>query len=504
MKNILFLSLSILSIFALIYSCSSETEDTSPPPALVQQEESEPDPIQYTLTITALDGGTVSTEGGTYDAGTDITITATSDPGYEFDSWSNGSIENPIKISVSEDLNIVANFKKVTFAFFENLTDLNKNTSWFQTNINFNKLYLHNSFFNCYTEENGVTDQCAGGNYSGYSRETGGYLYYDFNDDGDLDLWHHFLAHPWPKDKRGIDSYFVSYSGNNKAYDSIYPSLTQVRKHVLSDFDNDGLNEIMLFSSGLDAPPFPGDSLAIFIPSKREYKFLSESINYFHGGATGDINQDGLIDIYSSADNLEPTLYINKGDYIFELTDLPFKNFPNALVNLSSGNDTFTDELFDINLDERLDIISGKLLFLQNSEGEFDYSEKILLPINSDNLYSQQTPLDYDFLDINNDGLVDIIVTSEIDFYQGSRIDILIQTSQNIFENRTTEFIDIYEFKGPNAWWKWLYVLDFDNDGDLDLVADGLFGELFNYDHDLLWWENNERKFENHQVNDYY
>ena len=32
----------------------------------------------------------------------------------------------------------------------------------------------------------------------------------------------------------------------------------------------------------------------------------------------------------------------------------------------------------------------------------------------------------------------------------------------------------------------------------------GLFGELFNYDHDLLWWENNERKFENHQVNDYY
>ena len=101
MKNFLFLSLSILSIFALIYSCSSETEDTSLPPALVQPEESEPDPIQYTLTITALDGGSVSTEGGTYDAGTDITITATSDAGYEFDSWSIGSIENPIKISVS-------------------------------------------------------------------------------------------------------------------------------------------------------------------------------------------------------------------------------------------------------------------------------------------------------------------------------------------------------------------------------------------------------------------
>ena len=132
---------------------------------------------------------------------------------------------------------------------------------------------------------------------------------------------------------------------------------------------------------------------------------------------------------------------INKGDYIFELTYLPFKNFPNALVNLSSGDHTFTGELFDINLDERLDIISGKLLFLQNLEGEFDHSKKIVLPINSDNLHSQQTPLHYDFLDINNDGLVDIIVTSEIDFYQGSRIDILIQTSQNLFLTNTPSTI---------------------------------------------------------------
>ena len=48
MKNILFLSLSILSIFALIYSCSSETEDTSPPPAVTQPQESEPDPFFLT------------------------------------------------------------------------------------------------------------------------------------------------------------------------------------------------------------------------------------------------------------------------------------------------------------------------------------------------------------------------------------------------------------------------------------------------------------------------
>ncbi len=36
-----------------------------------------PAPTKYTLTVTASEGGTVSTEGGTYDEGTEVTITAT-------------------------------------------------------------------------------------------------------------------------------------------------------------------------------------------------------------------------------------------------------------------------------------------------------------------------------------------------------------------------------------------------------------------------------------------
>ncbi len=66
MKKLLLLSLSVLTVFALIYSCSAEEEDSSPPPALVQPQEPEPGPTQYTLTVTAGEGGTVSSEGGTY------------------------------------------------------------------------------------------------------------------------------------------------------------------------------------------------------------------------------------------------------------------------------------------------------------------------------------------------------------------------------------------------------------------------------------------------------
>ena len=66
--------LSLLPIYilflSLVYSCSTEEEDTTPPPT-VQQPTPEPEPpapTQYTLVVTASEGGTVSTEGGTYDA----------------------------------------------------------------------------------------------------------------------------------------------------------------------------------------------------------------------------------------------------------------------------------------------------------------------------------------------------------------------------------------------------------------------------------------------------
>ncbi len=75
------LSLSLLSIcvlsFVLIYSCSTDEEPVAP---VVQTP-------QYSLTVTAGEGGTVSTEGGIYDEGTELEITATPVEGYVFGGW---------------------------------------------------------------------------------------------------------------------------------------------------------------------------------------------------------------------------------------------------------------------------------------------------------------------------------------------------------------------------------------------------------------------------------
>ncbi len=67
MKKLFSLSTILLIAFVFIYSCSTEEEDTTPPPSVVATPEPEPAPSQYNLTVTAGEGGAVSTEGGTYD-----------------------------------------------------------------------------------------------------------------------------------------------------------------------------------------------------------------------------------------------------------------------------------------------------------------------------------------------------------------------------------------------------------------------------------------------------
>ena len=107
-----FIIILIISI-TLVYSCSTEEEDTSPPPALVQPQEPEPPaPTQYTLEVTTGEGGTVSSEGGTYDEGTEVTITANPAEGYEFVGWEGSD-------STNETLTITLNSNQTIQAQFE-------------------------------------------------------------------------------------------------------------------------------------------------------------------------------------------------------------------------------------------------------------------------------------------------------------------------------------------------------------------------------------------------
>ena len=98
-----FLYLLPLVSFALA-SCSKEVETPAPPPTPT-----------YKLSFSAEEGGTVSTEGGTYNQGSKITVTATPDGQYLFKEWSDGSTVNPREITVNSDLTLKATFVKKTY-----------------------------------------------------------------------------------------------------------------------------------------------------------------------------------------------------------------------------------------------------------------------------------------------------------------------------------------------------------------------------------------------------
>lgn len=66
----------------------------------------------YIVTFSGSAGGTVSDVGGEFDEGTVISVTAQPDTGYEFQGWSDGSNQNPRTITVTESLNLIAQFSK--------------------------------------------------------------------------------------------------------------------------------------------------------------------------------------------------------------------------------------------------------------------------------------------------------------------------------------------------------------------------------------------------------
>ena len=102
-----------ITFLFLLISCSKDTE--------VQET---PAPTQYTLTVTASEGGSVSPEAtGTYDEGTTITISATPNEGYKFDRFSGSDNDDSrcgfarycrtaIKMNSNRDVQVFFKLKK--------------------------------------------------------------------------------------------------------------------------------------------------------------------------------------------------------------------------------------------------------------------------------------------------------------------------------------------------------------------------------------------------------
>lgn len=215
----------------------------------------------------------------------------------------------------------------------------------------------------------------------------------------------------------------------------------------------------------------------------------NDSLNYFTysylymggGIATGDINNDGLLDIYFTGNQVQNRLYLNKGNLKFE--DITEK------AGVAGDSRWYTGvTMADINGDGFLDIycsVGGKFapknnqLFINNTDGTF--TEKAA----EYGLDDMGNSVQATFFDYDNDGDIDIYVANypptnfkSPTFYYSYKMNNLKDLeSDHLYRNDGGQFTNVTEEAGLKNFGLTLSatVGDINNDGWPDLYVSNDF-----------------------------
>ena len=540
MKKLLYPFAFALTAFLILYSCSAEEEDTTPPPQ-VQQPTPEPEPevTQFTLAVTAGEGGTVSTEGGTFDEGTELTITATPDEGYELVGWEGSdSTEASLTVTLGANTTIQALFQKTIFVSRAPIySNLNNTVGVIQRNKFFpNKKYS-------FVEYNLGFHDVANNDF--YGPQDVSAIHFDYNKDGYLDFASVIISN----NLNGSKLLLVNYLYGSSRHDSIINSdvnLKSIDYHHrpisrLGDFNNDGNIDIIMSGSnshnGYDSSGNllygENKSFEIYLFQEDGSFTISEvtPTTSVHDYDTGDIDNDGDIDIifvtYRQDADLTnhksgyPYIYLNDGQGNFtELNSIEKFNGLNEITGNKSDNESviynLTTRLFDVDNDGNLDLLFGgggykdvegqftpkpsiywgkeNLNFDLNNPTELLPSEELQVEIQ--NLYEINRGLailGFSYFDYNNDGNQDVLVIGTEDYY-GNTYLLFRNNGDRTFTDVTKQKVPQYSNstneRGAHAYN--VYVNDIDSDGDYDLIPDCPFSD---YGFDGYYFKNTGGQF---------
>jgi len=479
MKRVLYL------MVILIISCSKETDIVSP------------SELDFIITIIAGEGGTVSSQGGVFPQGIEISVEAIPNSNYTFDTWSDGSTDNPKIILVTADISFTANF---IFNCINNAPQIDLNNASYDLfdikyplmlsgNINMDMSY-----------------------WLGEDWEYGfGGAFVDYNNDGILDIvgyrnnYDNYVDYPQGYtgyDRKQLIRFFIGDCNGNfttdTQNDNIYYGLVHGRKFLIGDFNSDNYVDFFLIGHGYDKQPFPGEFNKSLISNgnggylETDYTSLE---SFYHGGASGDFDNDGDLDVLvTDAGRGKSAIFVNNNGVFNPTTQLINQNLMEGMYNA---------EFYDINKDGFLDIISGGHDWTYGNVNTYDNTPLIIFGdgidyINSETLRLPESSIsgqgivtDFNFYDLDGDNIEEIILTRTGDnqtdsnnFYNGWSIQVLKKSGTN-YTDQTNSFINNF-YEPTGSWIRWGHIRDKDNDGKVEFFNTG-YPNALNY----LEWELN-------------
>ena len=297
---------------------------------------------------------------------------------------------------------------------------------------------------------------------------------------------------------QGYSEYMVfSPKDNYKTPDNF--DFWMARNILASDFNGDGIDDVVFIQHGRDFRPWSPQPNIVMLSGPDGYTRIElNEKGLHHGGATGDIDGDGDIDIVATVtDKRTISAYYNDGN----------GNFKRKTV-VNAGKRYNNMQLWDIDNDGNLDMIldggsNGAnsvsiVVYWGDGKGKFKSKTEI-------KGLKDRNMADAEFTDLDNDGNVDILLLSSLKgsnnkYYSGYSIDTIEFNGRKNYTVKT-----IHEQpEDPDAWvWHpYLSGCDLNNDGDTDIVIEifGQFGNEYTQNLDKVVFHNEINKFTKHRV----
>ncbi len=266
------------------------------------------------------------------------------------------------------------------------------------------------------------------------------------------------------------------FYASTEEFNDDMPPATHARKTIVTDFNNDGLLDMLIFDHGYDANPYPGNQLKLIMQDSVGHFSWSKlpETGFFHGGASGDIDNDGDMDVFVGG--LDPFFYINDGK----------GNFTKVQDRYDlSVSKVFSAEMIDVDEDGFVDLLVGAheqdgdktSIFWGNSTGSYSSNSQTEIA----KVSGYGTVLDFEAQDLDGDGDLDVVINrtggGNSNFYVGRRIQLLMNSGGRTFTDETSQIDN--PGQDNEVWFPWIRVQDIDKDGDLDIFSDNLEYELF-------------------------